>query len=365
MPHGSGVFRLARRRRGSNVSVVGEVRIVRAVRVPNTILWACGFVCGSIAFATNAAASPTARLVFSRAPGAESCPDEAALRRAVSARVGYDPFFAWADKTIVTTMTAAPPGFAAQVDMVDAHGVRHGARELHTEQGCGDLLEVAALAIAIAIDPRLLAVQLPPPAPAQPAEASPALDPVPAVPAAPPPPSKVIADAAAQPPAAPLRIEATAAAVVSVGAAPEPAAGFGLGFAVGGGALSLAVEGRVDAPTWEPAAGGGKVGAWLALGSLVPCVHGGPVFVCAIGQLGSMKASGEGAPAVRSETLPWRAVGGRFGATAPLSEVLAVRVGMDFLANLTRQTLALNGTATWTAPVVTASLGADVVVLFR
>jgi hypothetical protein len=343
------------------LGVTCDVRIVRAVRVPIAVLLACGLV----AIAAKADASPTARLVFSRAPGAESCPDEAELRRAVAARVGYDPFFAWADKTIVTTMTAAPPGFVAQVDMVDAHGVRHGARELHTEQGCRELLEVAALAIAIAIDPQLLAARLPPSELPRPAEATPQLDPVPAAPEAPRPPSTVSEGAPVQPPASPLRIEATAAAVVSVGAAPEPAAGFGLGFALGGRALSLAVEGRIDAPTWSPAAVGGRVGSWLALGSLVPCVHEGPVLVCAIGQLGSMKASGEGAPTVRSETLPWRAVGGRFGVTAPLSGALALRVGMDFLANLTRQTLALNGTAVWAAPVVTASFGADVVVLFR
>jgi hypothetical protein len=38
-------------------------------------------------------ATPSARLVYSRGHGAESCPDEHALREAVAARVGYDPFF--------------------------------------------------------------------------------------------------------------------------------------------------------------------------------------------------------------------------------------------------------------------------------
>ncbi len=54
--------------------------------------------------AGRAAAAPTGRLVYSRAPGAESCADEATLRRSVAARVGYDPFFPWAKRTVVANL---------------------------------------------------------------------------------------------------------------------------------------------------------------------------------------------------------------------------------------------------------------------
>src|SRR5580658_7755914 len=105
-----------------------------------------------------ALATPSARLVYSRGPGAESCPDEAALRKAVASRVGYDPFFAWAEKTIVASLLRVDPkGFVARVHLVDGAGVEHGSRELRSDQTCADLLDAAALAIAIAIDPLLLA----------------------------------------------------------------------------------------------------------------------------------------------------------------------------------------------------------------
>jgi hypothetical protein len=99
-------------------------------------------------------ASPSARLVYSRDPAASSCPDEAALRRAVAARVGYDPFFTWAPKTVVVHIAAAPPhGFVARLLLVDDRGVAFGARELRTQGQCIELLDAAALGIAIAIDP--------------------------------------------------------------------------------------------------------------------------------------------------------------------------------------------------------------------
>jgi hypothetical protein len=50
----------------------------------------------------SVAASETAsaRLVYVRGPGAEDCPGEQAIRAAVGARLGYDPFLAWARDTM-------------------------------------------------------------------------------------------------------------------------------------------------------------------------------------------------------------------------------------------------------------------------
>src|SRR4051812_40160467 len=85
----------------------------------------------SLAAATARAEGPAARLVYARAPGTESCADEATLRRAVAARVGYDPFFPFAKQTVVvrfatsaasaTSATSARPlprGFIAQVSLI-------------------------------------------------------------------------------------------------------------------------------------------------------------------------------------------------------------------------------------------------------
>ncbi|MGA7121912.1 MAG: hypothetical protein WBY94_17525, partial [Polyangiaceae bacterium] len=90
-----------------------------------------------------AQSTPSARLVYSRARGAESCPDEEAMRAAVAARVGYDPFFAWARKTIVASMAPASlRGFVAKVDLVDEQGMDHGARTLQASGECRELLDV-------------------------------------------------------------------------------------------------------------------------------------------------------------------------------------------------------------------------------
>jgi hypothetical protein len=54
-----------------------------------------------LAIVPKASASPSARLVYARSADASTCPDETALRGAVAARFGYDPFFAWAKRTVV------------------------------------------------------------------------------------------------------------------------------------------------------------------------------------------------------------------------------------------------------------------------
>jgi hypothetical protein len=51
--------------------------------------------------ASAAHATPSMRVVYQRGQSVEHCPDEAALRGAVEQRLGYDPFFPWADRTIV------------------------------------------------------------------------------------------------------------------------------------------------------------------------------------------------------------------------------------------------------------------------
>jgi hypothetical protein len=116
--------------------------------------------------------------------------------------------------------------------------------------------------------------------------------------------------------------------------------------------LSLALEGRIDAPASTSASGGGDVTSWLVLGSLVPCLHLGPVF-------------GSGVPHATSASAPWWAAGGRVGVLFALSDDVMLRVRTDVLANIDRATLQLNGGTAWPAPPVATSLGADIVLHFR
>src|SRR4030081_2361177 len=78
----------------------------------------------------SAHASPSARLVYARSADAASCPNETTLRRAVAARFGYDPFFAWARQTVVVQISRDGRRYTARVQLVDDQGLARGAREL-------------------------------------------------------------------------------------------------------------------------------------------------------------------------------------------------------------------------------------------
>ncbi len=327
--------------------------------------FAAAVTCALVLRASTASATPTARLVYSRAVGADSCPDEDALRRAVAARVGYDPFFAWAKTTIVATMAAdRAGGFTARVGLVDEGGTAHGTRDLHTDGDCSDLLGASALAIAIAIDPHSLMppTRAPEPAPAEVAS-SPTLAP-----------RLARADAGASAPerpapaaASPSRIvlEASAGVVASAGVAPAPVAGAALGFAARSRRWSVGIEGRIDAPTTMAATGGGKVDAWTVLAAVLPCAHGGPVLACAIGQAGAMQVSSEGVAIARSTSLVWLAAGLRLGVEVPIERLTFLRIRSDLVGDLEPARLRLNDAVAWSAPAVAASFGADVVAHFQ
>src|SRR5689334_9833347 len=109
---------------------------------------------GVFIYCAHAVAFPTSRLTYARGNGAESCPEEPTVRQAVAARLGYDPFFAAADKTIVARITRNRDELRATVELVDDHGIVRGVREFKARAGqCAELVATVALAISIAIDP--------------------------------------------------------------------------------------------------------------------------------------------------------------------------------------------------------------------
>src|SRR5262249_5238402 len=101
----------------------------------------------------SALATPTSKLTFVRGSGAESCPDELELRRAVARRVGYDPFFPWAERTVIAQIDpAGRKGFSAKIHVIDTKGVLLGERQLDAVADCHELVQSIALAISVAID---------------------------------------------------------------------------------------------------------------------------------------------------------------------------------------------------------------------
>jgi hypothetical protein len=101
-----------------------------------------------------ATAFPTSRLTYVRNKGAELCPPEEVVRTEVATRLGYDPFFVWAERTIVAQVWREPKGYRAAVQLVDAKGLVSGSRALRSQSDdCSELVKAAALAISISIDP--------------------------------------------------------------------------------------------------------------------------------------------------------------------------------------------------------------------
>src|SRR6266550_1775577 len=74
-------------------------------------------------------AFPSSRLVYALGVGAEGCPGEGALRHAVAARLGYDPFFPSAERTIMVVIATKGTELEAKVYLVDTSGVVQGLRE--------------------------------------------------------------------------------------------------------------------------------------------------------------------------------------------------------------------------------------------
>jgi hypothetical protein len=88
---------------------------------------------GAVALLSRAAlASPQARLVYGRSEGADVCPDESELRKAVAARIGYDPFFPTAPRTVVVTIATRGNHLSASVQLFDDGAHSQGARVLES-----------------------------------------------------------------------------------------------------------------------------------------------------------------------------------------------------------------------------------------
>jgi len=324
----------------------------------------------------SAAANPSARLVYSRTRDTASCPDEPALRKAVAARVGYDPFFPWAKRTVVVQVRREHGTLAARVQLVDEEGVAHGTRELSsTQDDCTELFDATALAISIALDasepPAEVATEsasAPTPEPPSPPQAPPSLppsDPSALTPIAQPTPD-IVVGTPPPPSTSPRRFFAGVDALGSYGMGPSVTAG-GVVFA---GArwrfLSAGLELRVDAPSSKNVttndAQDGSVTSWMYAGSFVPCTHYRFASLCAVGLVGSLRGYSDAQmPFTRSAIVG--AVGGRVGGEWGITEALALRAHVDLLGNLAPTSLLIDA-GSWTASPISVSTGVGLVARF-
>ncbi len=330
------------------------MRILRGVRSVAMLLGAA-----LVALARPAAASPAARLVYARSADAASCPDEVALRGAVAARFGYDPFFAWAKRTVVVEVWRRGDKYGSRVQILDEQGMARGARELTTDgPSCSELLDATALAISIALDASSRAEASVEPAPSAPA---PVPTPAASLPTAP----DTSRDERDPPPAARRTEPAWYAGIDllgSQGTAPSFSAGATAFGEVRASALSAAFELRADAPA-AATVEGLQASSWLYAAQLVPCVHVGVLSLCGVGSLGQFVIHSSGVASPSSATALFAGVGARVGVEWRLSPGVFLRAHADGLVDLAPPTYRLDGAyVAWAAPPVAGGLAVGVAV---
>ena len=341
--------------------------------------FAAAVVAGIVATIASreAHATPSAKLVYVRGPETAACPDESQLRRAVATRIGYDPFFAMASKTVIAQISRARTGYRGKIQIIGDDGAIRGERELATRgDDCSELISALALAVSIALD------DLDDGAPAAAASAPAATAPDVVAPtdaagaagngggqsrtddAAP---RLVVssgADDGARTAALPspssastLGVAVSAGPVASVGAAPSPSVGAAVAASVRYRWAALRFDLRADAPASGDLTGGGRVTASSLLGTAVLCGRADVPFVCAGGGLGSVATATESIAAPASDHALLLQVLGIAGADIPLSRQLFVEPFAQLGLVLTRHRVFVDGIEAYRLPAVAATAG--------
>ncbi len=262
---------------------------------------------------------PKVRLVVESTDSA--CVVEGAVRSAVIARLGRDPFDASSDDVLRVQVHEDARGLGAQIERRDAAGSR-GVRTLDLgTTPCRDTLDAIALSIAIAIDPFSIDAGVPSSTPSS---------------------------------STPLVLEARVAAIVSTGSAPAPSFGAGLGLGVRRARWALAIEGRLDLGG-EIDVAPGRVRGAARLGLVVGC-YGTRAVACAIGGAGWMRGGGTGFEVDRTDRSPLIVSGLRAGWALELGAIQVVP-HVEVLANVIRTRLEIDGVTSWRAPFAQVSGG--------
>jgi hypothetical protein len=313
----------------------------RALRLTPCLLALAGLAAPHAAFA-----APSSRLVYARGAGAETCPDESALRQAVTSRVGYDPFFPWAPLTVTVELTREGGHLRGRVVLVDDKGMEKGAQTLESADAtCEDLLASVALAVSVALDavPPPASPHEDPPAAPEKTEASPPA-PAPSAPALLPVAKK---DApATQPATSPashgVSLWLAAHGRISAGAWSTAAVGPALSLEARLDHLGLALEGRYDVASAVAVGPSAQATVSRATGSLLPCAHFAWFAACGLATVGETWARGDLA-APKTDSAPYAAFGARVGVDVPLVSKLRLLGTADVVGVATRTNIAVEG----------------------
>jgi hypothetical protein len=311
----------------------------------------------ALAASAPAEASPSAKLVYVRGVGAETCPPEAEMRSAVARRLGYDPFFPVATKTVVTQIVHVNGGYRAHVQIVTGEGNLRGERDLATTgDDCAELLAALALAVSIAIDDLDdTPADLPVPAPdARAPEPSRAPDDAPPIPRRDEPPTA--AQVRVEPPPL-MRLGVALGPMLTVGAAPAPSVGLGLAASARRAAFGARIDVRADLPASAGVTPTGRVSTQSGAASAAACLHAAIPFAC-LGAGGGVLWSHTDAIAHPASDLGgFVALVAVVGANVALSERFYAEPFIVVDAKLVRPHVDIDGARAFTLPLVAATGG--------
>jgi len=132
--------------------------------LPRSVALALASAAALMTVTAPSGASPKETATLTYAPAA-SCPDEAAFRRKVAARLGYDPFVAAASRSIDVSFTTSGRTVTATTRL-RVLGASESVRKLdQAADQCEPLAEAVAASVATVIDPAHASAPVPPPAP--------------------------------------------------------------------------------------------------------------------------------------------------------------------------------------------------------
>lgn len=333
---------------------VGTRRVAVAIASAATLVLA----------AASADASPSAKLVYVRGTGADACPGEAELRKAVATRIGYDPFFPAAQKTVIAQVTRTAGGYRGKVQIVGDDGKVRGERDLASKgDDCAELVSTMALAVSIALDdldeapkdppppapPALVASDSDPPSSREAPRASPVTPPRDLPPA--PPPRTTSLDGPH------VELGASAGPIVSVGTAPSAAVGGSVAVSLGYGAFGARLGLRGELPSSSGLVPSGLVSTNTVLAALSGCVRGRVPFGCFGAGIGSISSRTEGITRPASDGALLVVLLASAGADIALGRVLYLEPFVEGALNLRRHRVEIDGSTAFTLPIVAGTLG--------
>lgn len=307
--------------------------------------------------ARSAAASPSAKLVYVRGVGADACPNEEQLRKAVANRLGYDPFFPTASKTVITEVSRSAAGYLGRVQIIGEDGKLRGQRDLASRgDDCAEIVTTIALAVSIALDDLDEHAPEPPPTDIGEADAPSAPAPAETVPVA-------VSREAIPPPSppprerAPFTFRVSGGPLLAIGTAPSAALGASIAATLKLGWVGLRVDLRGELPASRSIPPVGSVSTSTVLGSLSGCVRGKIPFGCLGAGLGSIASKTSGIDHPASDHGRLVELVATAGAAVSLGSVLYLEPFVTGALNLTPQRVEVDGTPVFSVPRASAALG--------